>query len=94
MIFEGDSLGASYSPPVKLVSHIQSWLRKEFKGPFTYLGATLPIGRQKDGVSCIMSAVNAVEHGVFDDPLWAPARRTAYRVDWFMTLIQMVRILT
>lgn len=95
----GDSLG-NRSPNTNL-QHIrrglENWLEVAFGVSFKDMGNTLPIGRQKDGHSCGICVVNAIEHAMFDVPLFTDTDRYHLRIWYFVEavkyLLNNVRVL-
>lgn len=61
------------------------------------MGNTLPIGQQKDGHSCGICVVNAIEHAMSDVPLFTDADRYHLRIWYFVEavkyLLNNVRVL-
>jgi len=56
------------------------WLSIVFGVGFKDLGNTFLIGRQKDGHSCGICVINAIEHAIFGVPLFTDKDRNVLRV--------------
>ena len=85
----GDSLGAQI-PSTDLqrtCRGLENWLSVAFGVPFRDLGNTLPVGRQKDGHSCGVCVINAMEHAMFGVPLFTDEDRFRLRIRYFVEAI-------
>ena len=66
---------------------IASWLKVVFGEAFRDKGASLPIGRQRDGYSCGPCVLNAIEHAILDAPLIKHKDRHGLRAAYFVELM-------
>ncbi|KAJ7205209.1 hypothetical protein GGX14DRAFT_368089 [Mycena pura] len=82
----GDGI-RGYPEPKSTIRHIMYWLQRRFEGSFKTLGKTLAHGVQKDSISCIPIAVNAVTHAIFQDTLWTPVNREVHRIQLFLNVV-------
>ena len=88
----GDSI---YGLPVvgdtkQVCDNITAWLALAFKRKFSISTQALPIGRQKDGHSCGIFVMNAIEHAIRNVPLLTPEGWRGWRVSYFLTLTRYV----
>ena len=88
----GNSLKhASYQTDVtKILRGLDRWLAIHFSGSYKNLGQTLPTGIQKDGISCGICALNALEHIVLGAPLFTHNRRNLLRVQYFTNIAELL----
>lgn len=93
-IHYGDSL--EWRTPTSDIEAVQTWLSHHELSGFT-IGQALPHGVQLDGFSCGVAAINTIEHAIFGDELWSPAKREQLRVQKALDLIssdqEYVRVL-
>jgi hypothetical protein len=74
--------------PIEFVENLQWWFNKEFGTKFKDRGRTLPSGRQQDGYSCGLYAINMIAHGALGEPILEHQHRRKERLRWFQTLSQ------
>ena len=55
---------------MKICRGLDCWLQTDFHCSFKNLGQTVPIGTQKDGISCGVCVLNALKHTLLDAPLF------------------------
>ncbi|KAI0688683.1 hypothetical protein C8T65DRAFT_700472 [Cerioporus squamosus] len=78
-----DSLGQAIPSPKEILERTRWWASKRFTGKFKVIGHKLSIGRQLDGYSCGICAINAMTHDIFGDALWSDEKKALHRVRWF-----------
>jgi len=74
----------------KILDGLGRWLATSFSRSFKKLGETLPIGTQKDAISCGICALNALEHALLDAPLYTHNRRNLLRVQYFVNIANLL----
>ena len=85
----GDSLGNRVpSTELQHIRHgLENWLNGGFWGSFEDLGNTFLIGQQQDGYSCGICVVNAIEHAMFNVPLFTDQDCYILRVRYFVEAV-------
>ena len=53
-------------------------------------GKTLPVGRQGDSSSCGICVVNAIEHRMFETPLFTHSERNSLRAEYFIKVAEFL----
>ena len=88
----GNSLGGtSYKKDImKICRGLDRWTTTSFYHSFKNLGHSLPIGTQQDGISCGVCIMNALEHMLFNVPLFTHKRRNLLRVEYFMKITKLL----
>ena len=88
----GNSLkGTSYEKDItKICRGLGRWLGTNFHRSFKNLGQTVPIGTQKDGISCGVCVLNALEHTLLDIPLFTHNRRNLLRMRYFTNITKLL----
>jgi hypothetical protein len=88
LLTAGDSLAGQLPAPKKYTRALKRWLESQFDGKWIDKQNSLPIGKQFDGNSCAICAMNAIAHAVFGDQLWEQKRASIARAEWFTTLVE------
>ncbi|KAF9779588.1 hypothetical protein BJ322DRAFT_1167867 [Thelephora terrestris] len=86
----GDSFG-DRNPNAELQQirrGLTNWLSVVFGVSFADLGNALPIGQQEDGHSCGICVINAIEHAIFNVPLFTDENRYRLRVQYFVEAVK------
>ena len=87
----GDSaIGSDTGPGSDLHTlrrEMADWLRVLFGEAFKDRGATLAIGKQKDGYSCGPCVLNAIEHAILEAPLFTHESSHSLRAAYFVRLM-------
>jgi len=68
-------------------SGLQKWLAQVSSSTFMDMANTLPIGEQKDTVSCRVCVMNAMERTVFGTTLFIQGRRHTLHIWYFVELV-------
>lgn len=81
----GNSLNTTFYEKdiVKICRGLEHWTSTLFYRKFNNCGQILPIGVQRDGISCGICVLNALEHVLFGAPLFTQKRRNFLRVQYF-----------
>ena len=53
-------------------------------------GRTLTVGRQGDSSSCGICVVNAIEHHMFETPIFTHSRRSSLRAEYFTKVVEFL----
>ena len=75
---------------MKILHGLERWLKTNFQRSFKNLGQTLPIGTQKDAISCGICVLNALEHALLGAPLFTDDRRNLLRVQYFTNITKLL----
>ena len=67
----------------KICRGLDRWTSTLFHRTFRNCGQILTIGVQRDGISCRICVLNALEHALFGVPLFTQKRRNFLRVQYF-----------
>ena len=88
----GNSLKyASYKTDIgKICRGLERWTNSLFYTRFKNAGKVLPIGTQEDGISCGVCVLNALEHEIFDTPLFTHDRRNILRLQYFLDTMKLL----
>lgn len=76
-------MGNAVPKPEALVKALLWWLSARSGRAFTFAGRKLPVGSQRDSVSCGFFAMNAIAHGVYGTDLLAHEAVRGNRLMWF-----------
>jgi len=92
MIAIGNSLKySSYKEDIsKICRGLDRWMTTCFHSSFRNLGQVLPIGTQKDGISCGVCVLNSLEHALLDARLFTHNRRNILRVQYFTKIMNLL----
>ncbi|KAK7684415.1 hypothetical protein QCA50_012362 [Cerrena zonata] len=71
----------------KELAALQQWSQKVLGRRLVVLKSPLPIGTQKDSMSCGLHAINSIAHHVFGDPLLEATGVAEDRLRWFSLLV-------
>ena len=82
---------ASYKTDIgKICRGLDLWTGTHFYNRFKNVGGVLPIGTQRDGTSCGVCVLNALEHEIFDTHLFSHERRNVLRVQYFIDIMKLL----
>ena len=81
----------NFARPSLLVGELLEWLSLTFGGEFVVENdGSFGSGRQTDGSSCGLFAMNSIRHAVLNEPLLVQGGTRAERVRWFNALCQTI----
>ena len=70
---------------------VVQWMSSAFGVAFTLSPVRIPIGHQQDRYSCGICVMNAMEHVLFQVPLFTSNDRHRLRIQYFVNLITYLR---
>lgn len=73
-----------------LCESMGNWTFQVFGERFQNCGDTFPVGRQKDGNSCGICVINAMESAILGTPLFTHADRYCLRLRYFVTILKHI----
>ena len=87
----GNSLKGSYKDDIgKICRGLEHWTNASFHAAFKNAGQVLPIGTQRDGISCGVCVLNALEHAILNTPLFTHDTHNVLRVRYFTTIVNLL----
>ena len=69
---------------------LEIWLSSVFNAPFKWRGRRLQIRQQTDSYSCGIFVMNAMEHTMFNRPIFGPEEKHNIRIRYFTELVEYV----
>lgn len=92
MVDAGNSLkSSSYKNDIlKICRGLDCWMVINFHSLFKNLGPVLSIGTQKDGISCRVCALNALEHVLFDTCLFTHDCHIVLQIQYFTDIMKLL----
>lgn len=89
---EGDSLNPFVTrQDLKYIYRgLAKWLKAIFGTHFEKKGQVFVIGRQEDGHSCGICAINSFEHQLFGSTLFVHASRNILRIHYFAEAVKFL----